>query len=236
MLAPGGMSPKTVLLAVDDALIRWALEKDLSARGVEVHGVESAAATLERVRGNDYGLIFLDVDLPDARGLTLLDSMHESSPRTKIVVLGCDVDPVVKRDAFDRGAWQFVDKPFDLRDVVGLVRSVFGAYSENRSHRRYLCRMPLRVSLLGPSSDSPVELENLSCSTVDVGPGGMRLLTNYRLRVGQRLRAGVLRPGEPCAVHVPLRGEAEVVWSGRTESGFTGGMRWLSGPTPDRTS
>ena len=125
---------------------------------------------------------------------------------------------------------------FDLRDVVGLVRSVFGAYTEKRRHRRYLCRVPLRVSLFASSPGSRIELDNLTCTAVNVGPGGMRLSTGYRLRIGQRLRARVLRPGEPCAVHVPPGGKAEVVWLGATERGFTGGLRWMSGPTPGRTS
>ena len=230
------MPPPTILLAIDDALIRWALDKELSARDVVVHRVESGTGALERIRGAFYGLVFLDIHLPDAEGLALLESIHESSPESLIVVLGCDVEPAVKRAAFDRGAWQFVDKPFDLRDVVGLVRSVIGAYTRRREHRRYLCRLPLRVSLLSPEPGAPVELDTLSCNTVDVGPGGMRVRTGYQLRVGQRLRAQVLRPSDPCAVHVPPNAEAEVVWLGATGNGFTGGLRWLSGATPDRTS
>ena len=230
------MPPDSVLLAVDDALIRWALEKELTARGVAVHGVETAAAVLARVRGSAYGLVLMDVQAPETEGLALLEAIRESSPDTLIVVLGCDADTAVKRAAFDRGAWQFVDKPFDLQDVIGLVRSVFGAYSRRRRHQRYLCRLPLRVSLLAPAPGSRVELDTLSCKTVNVGPGGMRLLTGFRLHVGQRLRATVLRPGDPCAVHVPPEAEAEVVWLSTTGSRFTGGLRWLSPPSPGRTS
>jgi DNA-binding response OmpR family regulator len=230
------MPPATVLLAIDDALIRWALEKDLSARGVEVCGAETDAVTLARVRWSDHGLVFLDLDPARKDGLTLLESIHESSPETRVVILGCDVDPAVKRAAFDRGVWQVVEKPFDLRDVVGLVRSVFGAYTRRREHQRYLCRLPLRVSVLGDAPDSRVELETLSCNTVDVGPGGMRFLTGYPLKVGQRLKANVMRPGDPCAAHVPRDAEGEVVWLGTTGNGFTGGLRWLPASTPDRTS
>ena len=81
---------------------------------------------------------------------------------------------------------------------------------------------------------TPVELDNLTCTTVDVGAGGMRLRTGYRLRVGQRLQARVLRPRDPCASY--MRPKAEVVWLDPKESGFSGGLRWLSGATPGQTS
>lgn len=232
----GGMPPETVLLAVDDGLIRWALEKDLSSRGVEVCGVETHFGALAHVQWAGYGLVFLDVDPARKDGLALLESIRDSAPETRVVILGCDVDPAVKRAAFDRGVWQVVEKPFDLRDVVGLVRSVFGGYTRRREHQRFLCRLPLRVSLLGEAPGSQVELDTLSCNTVDVGPGGMRLLTGYQLRVGQRLKARVMRPSDPCAAHVPQDAVAEVIWLGTTGSGFTGGLRWVSTSTPDRIS
>jgi len=229
------MVPRSVLLVVDDALIRWALEKELALYDVEVHGVGTGADALGRTRGTRYGMAFLDVQLPDADGLTLLEPLREHSPEARIVVFGCDASPEVKQTAFTRGAWQFIDKPFDLRDVVGLVRSRFGAYTEKRRHERYVCRLPLRVSLLAPpGAATPVELENLRCTTVNVGPGGMRLRTDYRLRVGQRLRARVLRPGDPCASY--MQPEAEVAWLDASESGCTAGLRWLTEPTPSRTS
>jgi len=230
------MPPATVLLAVDDALIRWALEKDLSARGVEVCEVKTDPDALTRVCWADYGLVFLDLDPARKDGLSRIESIHESSPETKVVILGCDVDPAVKRAAFDRGVWQVVEKPFDLRDVVGLVRSVFGAYTQKRMHRRYLCRLPLRVSVLAGAPGSQVELETLSCNTVDVGPGGMRVLTGYPLQVGQLLKASVMRPGDPCAAHVPRDAVGEVIWLGTTGNGFAGGLRWLPASTPDRIS
>ena len=230
------MLPQAVLLAVDDALIRWALEKELSTYGVEVHKVKTDTASLTRVHWADCGMVFLDVAVTGRDGLARLKAIREASPDTKVVVLGCDTDPVVKRAAFDRGAWQFVDKPFELQDVIGSVRSEFGAYTRRRRHRRYLCRLPLRVSILAPESGAPVELATLSCKTVDVGPGGMRVLTCYQLRVGQRLRSRVLRPADPCAAHVPLDAVAEVVWLSTTRSGLTGGLRWLPAPNPGRTS
>jgi hypothetical protein len=57
----------------------------------------------------------------------------------------------------------------------------------------------------------------------------MRLRIDYRLSAGQRLRACVLRPGDPCASHV--RPEAEVVWTEAAESDLMVGSRWLPGPT-----
>lgn len=230
------MPSKSVLVAVEDALIRWALEKELSAHGIEAQAVETGADALERTAQTEFGIAFVDLGLPDTDGLKLLESIGGSSPDTRLVLFGCDVHPTVKRAAFDRGAWQVVEKPFVLKDLIGLVRSVFGPYERTRLHRRYLCRLPLRLQLLAASSDSGTDLDAMRCNTLDIGPGGMRIRIDTRLRVGQRLRAHVLLPQDPCAARLPKNAEAEVVWLGTRGTGFTGGLRWLSASTPGRTS
>jgi DNA-binding response OmpR family regulator len=231
------MLPRCVLLVLDNQLICWALEKELSAHGVEVHRIETGAAALDRIRRTRCGVVFLDLQQPDGDGLALLEPIRDGSPETKTVVFGCDAPPDVKRTAFARGAWQFVDKPFDLRDVVGLVRSQFGSHAEKRRHDRYLCHLPLRVSLLASESATTADrLDNLSCTTVDVGPGGMRLRSGYPLRAGRRIQARVLRPEDPCAICVPREAEAEVVWHDATGSESVAGLRWLPGSTPGRIS
>ncbi len=186
------MEAKCVLVVDDDDLICWALEKELSPLGLVVHGVEAGSDALTRIRGSAYRLAFLDIELPDVNGLELLEPIHEASPQTRIVILSAAGSPENKRVAFARGAWQFIEKPFEIPDIVGVVSSTFGDYTEKRRDERYLCRLPLRVGVISNGSERP---SLIGGTTVDVAAGGLRLETGYPLHVGQRVRPG--RPRGP---------------------------------------
>jgi CheY-like chemotaxis protein len=237
LLSAAGMGVKCVLVVDDDELVCWALEKELSSRGLIVHGVDNGSDAMTRIRSGSYRLAFLDIHLPDGNGLELVDPIREVSPETRIVVVSTEATPENKRLAFARGAWQFLEKPFELDDVIGLANSTFGDYSEKRRHERFLCRLPLRVTLVSHTQEeAALDLRNLGGTTVDIGPGGLRLETAYPLRIGQRVRASLSSTDDPCCKFVPPGVSAEVVWTEPADRGCTAGLRYLADPIPARIS
>jgi hypothetical protein len=78
---------------------------------------------------------------------------------------------------------------------------------------RHICRIPLRISIVDPApEEAQYDLNNLSGLMAEVGPGGLRLRTEYPLRVGQRIRARAVSDHEPFRRFVPPESRAEVVW------------------------
>jgi DNA-binding response OmpR family regulator len=228
---------KCVLVVEDDALICWALEREFSTRGLIVDNASSGAEALEKVRREAYQLAFVDVHLPDVDGVDLIAPMLEISPRVKIVILGCEGRPDRKKTAFDRGAWQYVEKPFQLAEILGLTNRVFRSHTERREHDRLLCRLPVRLTLVSHvARDAALDLRNLSATAVEVSGGGLRLRTAYTLRVGQRVRTAALSDEDPCARHLRSGELAEVVWLRRGNTESEAGLRYVSEVTPDRTS
>lgn len=124
MLLPScGMKGKAVLVVDDDPLIRWALEKEFSSLGATVTLTGSGKTALDEIRATRYDLVFLDIHLPDANGIDMLDSVGTLSPGTRVIVMSADADEENRRRSIAGGAFQFLEKPFELPAVHGLVRS-----------------------------------------------------------------------------------------------------------------
>lgn len=228
---------KCVLVVEDDKLICWALEKEFSSRGLVVDEAACGKDALEKVQRTFYQLAFVDLHLPDCDGVELLGPLREICPETRVVILGCEARLDKKQIAFASGAWQYVEKPFELSDIVGLANRIFGGHAEKRDQERYLCRLPIRVTLVSHAAkDAALDLRNLSATAVEVGDGGMRLRTSYPLRIGQRVRTESLSADDPCARFLHPESPSEVVWCRPGDREFEAGLRYLQGPTPARTS
>lgn len=222
------MEAKQILVVDDDDLVCWALQKELSALGLVVHGVDSGDHALTRLQESAYQLAFLEVELRDANGLNLIGTIREAAPQTRVVMLSSEGTPANKRIAFERGAYQFIDKPFDLDDVLGLVSSTFGDHREKRGDVRYLCRLPLRLTVVPDCTEArDKELPNLGATTIEVSRRGMRLRTAYPLEPGQCVRVSATASEYPCAKYVPTTGLARVIWSAPGRDNYHIGLRYL---------
>ena len=216
---------RLVLIVDDDQLICWALHKELSALNLSVWSSETARDALAEIKDRTYDLIFLDVNLPDANGIELLDQILAISPGTKIIVLSADSDPGNRRRALERGAVQFIEKPFDIHEIHRVARSLIGDYTPRREHPRYFCRIPVRISIPVENDIGP---DTMSGITADVGPGGLRFHTEYPLRVGQNVRAHLDDANDPFTKFLPPDGVAEVIWVAPDDRSVTAGLRFLS--------
>jgi hypothetical protein len=124
---------------------------------------------------------------------------------------------------------QFLEKPFDLSEVHGILESTSGRYPQKRKHPRHICRIPLRISVVDPvPEEAHYDLHNLSGTMADVGSGGLRLRTEYPLRVGQNVRAHVAAGNDPVLKLLPPQATAEVVWVAPAQDSYTAGLKFLS--------
>ncbi len=219
------MPEARVLVVDDDTLVSWALGKALSAHALGVDTVETASEGLARVREADYQVAFLDINLPDGNGLDLLPQFRSLAPATRFVMLTCAESDANRQCAFERGAWQFVAKPFELAEVVGLVKSTLGDFATRRSCDRRLCRIPLRLTLLQASLGA-AGLEYADATALDVSPDGLRLRTDLPLQPGARVQVTPMGGDRCCASFVRQNAPAEVVWVTPDAEGVTAGLRY----------
>ncbi|HEY6073945.1 MAG TPA: response regulator [Anaerolineales bacterium] len=223
------MSQKKVLVVDDDKLICWALEKEFAGLGLSTQVVENGADALAELRRQPYDIVFLDIHLPDSNGIEILREIDKISPVAKIIVISGDASETNRQRAYNGGALQFLEKPFELSDVHAVLRSLTGQYPRNRKHPRYICRIPLRITIQELALDEARhDLHNMNAMMADVGSGGLRLRTEYPLCVGQSVRAHVAAGDDPILKLLPPQATAEVVWIAPAQDTYTAGLKFLS--------
>ena len=116
-----------ILVADDEDSLRWVLEKGLHQAGYEVTAVKDGAAAVRAVEAEPFDLVLLDVRMPGMDGLTALGKMRELRPTASIVVMTAHGTMETAIQAMQRGAYDYLGKPFDLDEAVLLAERALAA-------------------------------------------------------------------------------------------------------------
>jgi DNA-binding NtrC family response regulator len=123
-------SPKMVpILVVDDeSLIRWSLAESLKAEGFTVLEAASAREALACLdQHDDIGVVLLDLKLPDSTDLTLLHRLRLLAPASRVILMTAHGTAEMLEEAIRAGAFRAIGKPFDMEDMVAIVRDAVAA-------------------------------------------------------------------------------------------------------------
>jgi two-component system, NtrC family, nitrogen regulation response regulator GlnG len=110
-----------ILVADDDAAIRTVLSQALSRVGYEVRTTGTAATLWRWVQAGDGDLVITDVVMPDDNAFELLPRMKKLRPELPIIVMSAQNTFMTAIKASERGAYDYLPKPFDLRELVAIV-------------------------------------------------------------------------------------------------------------------
>ena len=110
-----------ILIADDDAAIRTVLSQALSRAGYEVRTTGTAATLWRWVQSGDGDLVITDVVMPDDNAFELLPRMKKLRPELPIIVMSAQNTFMTAIKASERGAYDYLPKPFDLRELVAIV-------------------------------------------------------------------------------------------------------------------
>lgn len=114
----GGAS---VLVIEDDDETRTAVARDLTARGYRVEPVADGRTALQRWEARRPDIILLDLGLPDMDGLQIIRRVRKEAA-TPIVILSGRYEEREKVEALDRGADDYVTKPFGVDELDARLR------------------------------------------------------------------------------------------------------------------
>ncbi|MEQ8321668.1 MAG: nitrogen regulation protein NR(I) [Rhodospirillales bacterium] len=121
----------TILVADDDDSIRTVVTQALSRAGYEVRSTGNASTLWQWVENGDGDLVITDVVMPDENGLDLVPKIRRIRPNLRIVVMSAQNTLLTAVKATERGAFEYLPKPFDLKELVSVVKRGLEAKSKD---------------------------------------------------------------------------------------------------------
>ncbi|MBY0361263.1 MAG: nitrogen regulation protein NR(I) [Phreatobacter sp.] len=115
------MPTGTILVADDDAAIRTVLNQALSRAGYDVRLTGNATTLWRWVSQGDGDLVITDVVMPDENAFDLLPRVKKLRPDLPVVVMSAQNTFMTAIKASERGAYDYLPKPFDLKELVAIV-------------------------------------------------------------------------------------------------------------------
>jgi two-component system nitrogen regulation response regulator GlnG len=116
------MTAPTILLADDDGSIRTVVSQALGRAGYEVKAAGNAATLWRWVSDGEGDLVITDVIMPDENGLDLVPRIRSLRPELRIIVMSAQNTLLTAVKATERGAFEYLPKPFDIDKLVSIVK------------------------------------------------------------------------------------------------------------------
>jgi two-component system nitrogen regulation response regulator GlnG len=117
----------TILIADDDRSIRTVLAQALSRAGYQVRTTSSASLLWSWIEQGEGDLVITDVLMPEENGLDLLPRIKRIRPDLRVVVMSAQSTLLTAVTATQRGAFEYLPKPFDLEELLAVVGRAFAA-------------------------------------------------------------------------------------------------------------
>ena len=114
--------PLQVWIVDDDQSVRWVLEKALRAAKMVTRSFARVGELQQALKATQPDALVTDVQMPGIDGLTLLKQLTQASPDLPVIVITAHSDLDNAVTAYESGAFEYLPKPFDVDEVVALVR------------------------------------------------------------------------------------------------------------------
>ncbi len=115
-----------VLIVEDRESLRRMLERALAGEGYEVAAAATGGDGVRAARERPFDLVLTDLKLPDLSGLEVLAASRAAQPRVPVVVLTGYGTVAAAVEAMKLGAYDFLEKPVELDDLLRLVEGAIG--------------------------------------------------------------------------------------------------------------
>ena len=203
--------PLHVWVVDDDQSVRWVLEKALRQADMETRSFERAEHLLDAIGEGQPDVLITDVRMPGMSGLALLERLRNSRPDLPIIVMSAQNTLMTALKATERGAFEYLPKPFDLNELVAVVGRAMAERFAEAHHlrlgdtlrviidgRRQTLRMvgtaiaPEFVYTLGPGMLEPTTMKSTPLERV-FDPVDGRVTLTVSAEVDSRSRS-LIRP------------------------------------------
>jgi DNA-binding NtrC family response regulator len=232
-----------VLIIDDERPVLMTLEALLKRRGYQVETAPTATQGLKLLKSTSPTLVLLDLRLPDADGLEMLDRIKNESPEVQVIILTAHDSLHNAIESIKRGAYHFISKPYAPEELLSLIEKALEKQfllRQTEELREKTEQLEKRLEI-AESRPAPVfkskpmqEIEELIDA---MGPSDANVLIVGESGVGKEVIANTIhgrsrRAGKPmvklnCAAFPQTMIEGELF--GYVKGAFTGAMHDFPG-------
>lgn len=122
----------------DDDSIRWVLEKGLSKAGMQVQSFAAADELLNALEEcatviEQPDIVLSDIRMPGMDGLSMMSELRESYPELPVIIMTAHSDLQSAVSAYEKGAFEYLPKPFDVDEAIALVERAAQTRTESKA-------------------------------------------------------------------------------------------------------
>jgi len=124
-----------VLVVDDSQVIRTILIKELRNCGlVQIEQAEEGLEAMRKISGKFFDLITLDITMPKADGITVLNHIKQVSPNSKVIICSSQNHKDVVMAAIKIGIDDFIIKPFSIERLQEILKHQLALLQGNTEH------------------------------------------------------------------------------------------------------
>src|SRR5438093_6001575 len=110
-----------ILIIDDERPVLMTLEALLKRHGYQVDTAATVSQGVKSLKSNSPSLVLLDLQLPDAHGLEMLDRIKTELPEVQVIILTAHDSLHNAIESIKRGAFHFISKPYASEELLSLV-------------------------------------------------------------------------------------------------------------------
>ena len=189
------MSDANVWIVDDDQAMRWVLERAFEKAGIPVTAFESATAALRTLEHHVPTAILTDVRMPGMDGFEFLERIKTEHPMLPIIIMTAHSDLQSAVGAYEKGAFDYLPKPFDVDEAIELARrACLAAGSGQAAVQDAAVEPPVRIIGKSPA------MQEVFRAIGRLSNSSMTVLINGASGTGKELVAQELHEHSPRAI------------------------------------
>lgn len=123
-----------IIIVENERIIRVPLADELREAGYRVQEFIDSSRALNAVQRTPVDVVITDIKMPQMDGLELLSRIQSVKPGTPVIVMTAYGSEDTAIEAMERGAYDYIEKPFDLDEMLALLARIEEKVFIDRDH------------------------------------------------------------------------------------------------------
>ncbi|WP_022664746.1 response regulator [Desulfospira joergensenii] len=112
-----------ILVLDDEKIVGERLKSSLEKNGHNLEIFIDPARAMDRIQEEKFDVVILDIRMDKINGIQVLETVRKKSERTKVIMITGYATLEVARESLTKGAFDFISKPFKLKEIHQAVQN-----------------------------------------------------------------------------------------------------------------